>query len=316
MYYIKESHRFKQIENKYNSDIEDLFYQMHWTENMMHKEIGERLGIPRPTITRWFKLLNIPSQSCRRFTDKNLTSWLYKTGKLRKKLRYNGPDRRIQRTKGNVNIDFFKKWSPEMAYVLGFFAADGGMFINSGGSRYLQFTSTDREILEKIRTLLLAKQRIALKNKSSKNQKDCYLLQVGSKEMFNDLKFLGFTPKKELKVKVPNVPDRYFNHFLRGYFDGDGCISKCWYKKKDRKNKSYIVFLVFASGSKKFLKKISEKLTEILSIGKGYFYRKGNGSWLRYGKRETSKICNFMYSDLDSACFLTRKYNKFKEIFN
>ncbi|MBU4457468.1 MAG: LAGLIDADG family homing endonuclease, partial [Candidatus Omnitrophica bacterium] len=64
-----------------------------------------------------------------------------------------------------------------MAYILGFFAADGEMFINSEGSRYLQFTSTDYEILEKIRNLLLAKQKISLKKKSSKDHKDCYLFQ-------------------------------------------------------------------------------------------------------------------------------------------
>jgi len=313
---VKQSFRYKQIENEYNSNIKDLLYQMHWSSNMMHREIGEQLDVPRPTITRWFRLLNIPSQSCHRFTDKNLTSWLYKTGKLKKKLRYEGPDRRIQRTKGNVNIDFFKTWSKEMAYILGFFAADGGMFINSGGSRYLQFTSTDYEILEKIKNLLLAKQKISLKKKSSKNHKDCYLLQVGSKEMFDDLKRLGFTPKKELNVKVPNIQDKYFSHFLRGYFDGDGCISKCWYKKNDRKNKTSIVFLVFVSGSKRFLRELSARLGRKLSIGKGYLYTHKNSSWLRYGKREAGKIYNFMYLDAYPAIFLTRKYNKFKEIFN
>ncbi|MBU4342385.1 MAG: hypothetical protein KKG21_00065 [Candidatus Omnitrophica bacterium] len=203
-----------------------------------------------------------------------------------------------------------------MAYILGFFAADGEMFINSEGSRYVQFTSTDYEILEKIRNLLLAKQKISLKKKSSKDHKDCYLFQIGSKEMFNDLKRLGFTPKKELNVKLPYMPDRYFNHFLRGYFDGDGCISRCYYKKKDRREKSQIVFLVFASGSERFLKAISKRLMKILSIGRGYFYSKGNSSWLRYGKREANRICNFMYSDINSICFLNRKYNKFKEIFN
>ncbi len=316
MYFVREPKNWGYIKMRYNSDIKDLLYNMHWSKNMMHKEIGQKLGVSRPTVTRWFKSLNIPSQSCHRFTDKNLTSWLYKTGQLKKKLRYDGPDRRIQRTKQKVNIDFFKKWTKDMAYLLGFFAADGGMFINSGGSKYLQFTSTDYEILEKIRTLLLAKQKIALKKKISKNHKDCYLLQIGSKEMFHDLKSLGFTPNKELNMNLPRISDKYFSHFLRGYFDGDGCISKSYYKKKDRKYKSYIISLIFTSGSERFLKEISRRLTKLLLIGKGCFCRNENSIWLKYGKGEAKIICDFMYSDLTSACFLERKYSKFREIFN
>lgn len=35
-----------------------------------------------------------------------------------------------------VNKDFFKKWSNEMAYVLGFFAADGNMIVNKRGGQF------------------------------------------------------------------------------------------------------------------------------------------------------------------------------------
>ncbi|MFH0732998.1 MAG: hypothetical protein V2A72_08825 [Candidatus Omnitrophota bacterium] len=34
-------------------------------------------------------------------------------------------DNRTQRSRGNVNVDFFKTWSSQMAYVLGYFCADG-----------------------------------------------------------------------------------------------------------------------------------------------------------------------------------------------
>ena len=46
-------------------------------------------------------------------------------------------DNRIQRKIGNINVDFFKTWSSQMAYVLGYFCADGCMFVNSGGSKYI-----------------------------------------------------------------------------------------------------------------------------------------------------------------------------------
>ena len=49
------------------------------------------------------------------------------------------------------NEDFFKKWTPEMAYVLGFFTADGNMIKNKRGSHFIEFYSTDRDIIEKIK---------------------------------------------------------------------------------------------------------------------------------------------------------------------
>ena len=121
---LEKSDRIRNIESRFNIPIKDLLYQMHWAEDMRHRDIGLLLNVPRATATKWFRHFQVPTQSCRRFTDKNLTSWLYKIGKLKKKPRYEGPDRRIQRTKAGVNVDFFKKWSPGMAYVLGFFAVD------------------------------------------------------------------------------------------------------------------------------------------------------------------------------------------------
>lgn len=171
MLVLERSNRIKDIEDEFNAPIKDLFYQMHWTEDLRHRDIALMLNVPRVTLTKWFHRFEVPTQSCRRFTDKNLTSWLYKTGQLKKNPRYDGPDRRIQRTKAGVNVDFFKKWSPEMAYVLGYFAADGCMFINSGGSKYISFVSADYSLLEKVKKLLNSKHKLTLKKKYNQNSK-------------------------------------------------------------------------------------------------------------------------------------------------
>ena len=60
----------------------------------------------------------------------------------------------------SVNEDFFKNWSPEMAYVLGYFIADGYMFINSGNSRYIALVSTDYDLIFKVRKMLNSTQKI------------------------------------------------------------------------------------------------------------------------------------------------------------
>ena len=47
----------------------------------------------------------------------------------------------------NKNDNFFKKWTPEMAYILGYFAADGTMIKNKRGAHYIEFQSTDKELI-------------------------------------------------------------------------------------------------------------------------------------------------------------------------
>ena len=63
-----------------------------------------------------------------------------------------------------VNEDFFKVWSPEMAYVLGFFCADGAMTINPRGSKYIDFCITDGDLLLKIKRCFRSEQSIIVKN--------------------------------------------------------------------------------------------------------------------------------------------------------
>ncbi len=52
---------------------------------------------------------------------------------------------------------------------------------------------------------------------------------VSSDQMRNDLINLGVVPKKTPKVTFPSngiVPEKFMNHFIRGYFDGDGSFAK------------------------------------------------------------------------------------------
>lgn len=136
MYKLAGSSRIQNIENRFKCSIKKILYNWHWKENLMHKEIGKRLGIPRSTITYWFKQLGIPSQDSHRITNSNLLN----VGSRRTPL---AKPKVKREPRFFVNKEFFKCWTSEMAYVLGYFSADGSMFINPRGSRYIEFTSTD-----------------------------------------------------------------------------------------------------------------------------------------------------------------------------
>jgi len=222
-------------------------------------------------------------------------------------------------------VDFFQKWSNEMAYVLGFLYADGNIedAMESSRTRYIKFSNTDKEIIEKIKSVLKAEHPIHFqlphtsvdKNGHLYRSSKSFYLRIGSKRMFLDLIKLGLILNKSKVVEFPFVPVKYLGHFLRGYFDGDGTISI--EQGKDIRQK--LIFkrakTIFSSGSKVFLKGLSDILAGVLNVRKAKVY-KGNGDFQTvYSTKESSEIFKFMYKD-SYGLFLKRKFGNFKKFFN
>jgi intein-encoded DNA endonuclease-like protein len=206
-----------------------------------------------------------------------------------------------------LNENFFKKWSPEMAYVLGFFAADGCMLKNKRGAHFIEFQITDIDLLIKIQKLLGSDHKIAKRNLRI-NWKTAYHLRIGSKIIFSDLLNLGFTPRKSKKIKLPNIPDKYFRHFTRGYFDGDGNVHV--QKRQDRKSKSLIIQTHFTCGSQNFLMQFQEKLRSFALVKGGDIVYHSGAYRLRFSIKDSIKLYLFIYRDAKNL-FLARK----KDIF-
>ncbi|MFA6270048.1 MAG: LAGLIDADG family homing endonuclease [Candidatus Paceibacterota bacterium] len=211
-----------------------------------------------------------------------------------------------------VNKDFFKKWTREMAYVLGFFAADGYMTINKRGAHFWNIQINDKDLLEEIKKSIKSEHKISVRIKKRKEEKTSYRLQIGSKEMYEDLYNLGMRQNKTKSLTVPKVPDKYFRHFVRGYFDGDGHV---WMGviNKERKTAHIVIQTVFTSCSEKFLKSIKMRL-EKNDVFKGVLRKwKGNYFRLVYSIYGSLNLYNFMYNDLSlSKLFLNRKKTVFE----
>ncbi len=197
-----------------------------------------------------------------------------------------------------------------MAYVLGFFTADGNMIKNKRGAHFIEFQITDKDLLEKIRDLLKSNHKITVR-KRNKNYKTSYRLQIGSKIIFNDLLKLGLTPNKSKTIKLPKIPNKYFSYFVRGYFDGDGNVTFGFFKKSDRKNKSPILFTRFTSGSKDILETLKEKLSKIINTKGGLYCSKEKAWRLNYSTNDSKKLFKFMYlnNNIKDLIYLERKYN-------
>ncbi|KKU74440.1 MAG: hypothetical protein UY01_C0035G0001 [Candidatus Nomurabacteria bacterium GW2011_GWB1_47_6] len=195
-----------------------------------------------------------------------------------------------------------------MAYILGYIFADGSLE-NSPYIRgkYLRITSTDESSIINLKSILSSKHKI-IKTLPDNNHKPDYLLRIGSHKIFNDLKKYGLHPHKSLTMMFPNPPKKYLGDFIRGYFDGDGCI----HLERIKGGSIKCVRVIFTSGSIKFLSRLAEILTSriLLTVRKIY---KGTRSYqLRYNTRDSEKLFVLMYKNTDGI-FMERKFNIFCE---
>lgn len=120
------------------------------------------------------------------------------------------------------SVDFFKSWSPAMAYVLGYWWADGYMrHRKDTGAHLIEFASVDREHLELIAHTV--DEASSLRRISGPS--DCYEIEICSREMYGDLLALGGMPNKSNVIGFPTVPTELLVHFVRGFVDGDGTLA-------------------------------------------------------------------------------------------
>ena len=103
-----------------------------------------------------------------------------------------------------------------MAYVLGFFFADGSYDINKRGGEYFSFQITDKELLADIKKVMKSDHKISVRLRRKSFENTQYRLQVGSKDMCSDLRTLGISNRKAHTAKFPRVPKIYLGHFIRG----------------------------------------------------------------------------------------------------
>ena len=202
-----------------------------------------------------------------------------------------------------------------MAYVLGYIYADGSLDDSPYmRGKYIQIASTDKDSIQRIKSWLSSEHKINQKRSNFTGGKICFMLRIGSHKIYNDLFKLGLYPNKSLTIKFPKVPQRYLSHFIRGYFDGDGCIY--FEKSKGKHGQSIIkrIRIIFTSGNKKFLEEMN-KVFKIIGIEKGKIYRNQRAFQLKYSTSNSIQIFKLIYTDTGINSFFMRKFKVFNNYF-
>lgn len=130
------------------------------------------------------------------------------------------------RTKYSFDHNFFETIdTEEKAYWLGFMYADGNVRKHRNQS-VIQIKVNDQEIIEKFIKSINGDMSVSYY--TNQIGKTISAIHLTSDKMFDDLIKQGCIPNKSLVLTFPNkhqVPENLINHFIRGYFDGDGSIS-------------------------------------------------------------------------------------------
>lgn len=213
--------------------------------------------------------------------------------------------------------------SEEKAYWLGFLYADGN--VSKTNRIRLSLAEMDYEILEKFSYFIFNELRIKkyILPSSRKGQNTIYV-DVCNKHMANKLAELGCMSNKTFKLIFPkSLEINLVNHFARGYFDGDGCISI--YKNKNMGRGILTKNLCISESTrasinilstKEFLFSIANILKTInvhTSFGKRYKNRNNNNYSLSVsGNLQIERFLDWLYKD--SNIFLKRKYDKYIQL--
>jgi hypothetical protein len=222
------------------------------------------------------------------------------TGAVKYRLKKLGLKRPAKYT---YNEAFFSEWSFDMAYLLGFVFSDGYLSHRHGYLMAIELAIKDIEILTAMasRIGIVPTSIIERHTGNAKGKRYCKI-SLYSKQTYNDLIKLGVTENKSLTAEFPYIPKEYMPDFLRGYFDGDGCISIFKGGKDLFVCCSYnFGFFLDSLLNEYGIETIRPRRSSILKVR------------LSTKKENIKKFFDFMYCncDLNNDLYLKRKYDKF-----
>jgi hypothetical protein len=204
-----------------------------------------------------------------------------------------------------INYDFFEKINTEeKAYWLGFIYADGNVH-KKYNCMSINLSQLDSNHLKKFTKIFNKKvKKYKYYNKYTLCMQKIANISLSSEKMKKDLVKNGIIPNKTYKDSdqiLKNISENLIHHFIRGFFDGDGCIS-------GSKNNITVSF----AGRKKFLLLLRNIFVSKLGLSNTELEKRNVICILRWtGRDQISIMGNWLYKN--ATIFLERKKIRFEK---
>ena len=199
--------------------------------------------------------------------------------------------------------------SEDKAYFLGLIYADGCLINDSKNFRYrlvLKLHTKDKHILEEFINCIRGEMSVW-----THGQRDMCEIGFSGKKIISDLESIGLIQNKTFSLNYPKIEEGLERHFLRGYFDGDGCIRN----NVDKRNNSQRGDLRIVGGSINFLEKMNQRMNYLFGVNQNKLYGPKHKQYKFIGwagMTDIEKIYEGFY--IDSNLFLQRKKIIFDDV--
>lgn len=322
-YNIMDSERTAPIKYTYiHEHIDD--FKTDWIDGILSKEqLKNKYHCPYTTLKSCAKKLNIKRKTMKDLVDyKSLISdvvndkYTYKQliekygiceQTIRKVLKEHGITHKRDNRKYNFNVNYFDNIDSEhKAYWLGFIYADGSHNLKKY-SLTIILQQGDIDLLNEFYKDVECDKNVKLYMNTNGKYYANALIQ--HKHLSETLIKQGVPNNKSFKLEFPDnnkIPYDLKRHFVRGYFDGDGCISIP--TDKSKVSWSMVGNYNFIKGIKEYIENNINNYnmniwncshSKVCSIGKG-------------GRIVCMSFFDWLYKD--ATIFLKRKYNKYLEL--
>lgn len=215
------------------------------------------------------------------------------------------PQSELQR-KYTLNESFFDHIGEVQAYFLGILYADGYNDTDRNAIN-LSLKESDADILTRLNIEIGSNRPLQFINakKYNDNNSNQRRLVISSKKISTRVAELGCTKNKTFTIKYPEwITPAMSNHFVRGYFDGDGCIMDT--------SVNIVGTLDFCDGLADIFMGIGILNPYIRARHKerGHNIRMIEVS----GRRQCKILLDWVYKD--ATIYLHRKYEKYQELLS
>nr|WP_028400514.1 LAGLIDADG family homing endonuclease [Ectobacillus panaciterrae] len=285
----KESHYKYSIEHIHGVTkelLEYLYIKQEWSIQM----IADALRLSYSSIYRCLNEFGIPTRDL----------------SAANKLRYKHDP--------NVNIAFFKKMTPELAYILGLLATDGSV----GDNGEIGIGLIDEDVINWVAKTIGYNRKIYIFHDGDENHNVRYWIRFTSKEVADLLRKYEIVPRKTDKLKFPSLPNNMLCHYIRGVFEGDGMIVLGERKRKRGEGVTYNPEANIVSASIEFIEGVKKVIDAVLNIDykitcnsregrKGILY-----AYRIYSNDNVRKFGEWLYRD--GVFGMERKYMIFRTL--